>query len=111
MDGKEVFRLAVLRLPEIAETTLAAAGITTEQLNWFIPHQANIRIMDSAIKRLGLAPEKMISTIEEQANTCAASVGISLDISVRNGRIKRGDKILLAAMGGGFTLGAIALEY
>lgn len=111
MDGKEVFRLAVTKLPEIAKATLAAAGITTEQLDWFIPHQANIRIIDAAMKHLNIAPHKVIKTIEVQANTSAASIGVSLDIAVREGRIKRGDKVLLTAMGGGFTLGALALEY
>ena len=111
MDGKEVFRIAVSRLPEIANATMAAAGWNSGMLDWFIPHQANIRIIDAAVKRLGLSPDKVIKTITEQANTSAASIGISLDMSVRSGKIKRGDKILLAAMGGGFTLGALALEY
>jgi len=111
MDGKEVFRLAVSRLPTIAKATLEAAGITTEQLDWFIPHQANIRIIDAAMKHLNIAPRKVVKTIETQANTSAASIGVSLDIAVREGRIKRGDKVLLTAMGGGFTLGALALEY
>ena len=111
MDGQDVFKTAVQKVPEVSLAVLEKAEIPVEKLDWFIPHQANIRIIDAAVKRLGVAEAKVIKTIESQANTSAASVGISLDMAAREGKLKRGDKVLLTAMGAGFTWGAIALEY
>jgi 3-oxoacyl-[acyl-carrier-protein] synthase-3 len=111
MDGKAVFKLAVENFPKVSGEALAKAGMTVADVDWFIPHQANVRIIDAALKHMDMPGEKVVRTIERQANTSAASIGISLDIAVRDGRIRRGDDILLTAMGGGFTWGAMLLKY
>ena len=111
MKGREVFRHAVVNLAEVLSEVLAAAGLTSSDVDWVVPHQANARILDATAKKLGLAPEKVVVTVDRHANTSAASVPLAFDTAVRDGRIKRGDIVVLEAMGGGFTWGAAALRY
>ncbi len=111
MKGKEVFRHAVTNLAAVMGESLAAAGIAADDVDWVVPHQANRRILDATAKKLGLAPAKVIVTVDEHANTSAASVPLALDVAVRDGRIKRGDIVVLEAMGGGFTWGAAVVRY
>ena len=106
MKGREVFRHAVTNLASVMNETLEAAGIEAGEIDWVVPHQANARIIDATVKKLGLDPEKVIVTVDQHANTSAASVPLALDVAVRDGRIKAGDIIVLEAMGGGFTWGA-----
>lgn len=106
MVGREVFRHAVINLAEIVTETLEANGLGTDDIDWLVPHQANKRILDGTAKRLGLAQEKMVVTVDRHANTSAASIPLALDEAVRDGRIKRGHLILMEAMGGGLTWGA-----
>jgi len=106
MKGKEVFRHAVTNLANVLNETLAAADIDPDDVDWVVPHQANARIIDATAKKLGLDPGKVIMTVDQHANTSAASVPLALDVAVRDGRIKPGDIIVLEAMGGGFTWGA-----
>ena len=110
MDGPAVFKLAVNVLEKVALETLAAADVTAEQLDWLIPHQANIRIMQGTCRKLGLPLEKMIATIAEHGNTSAASIPLALDVAVRDGRIRSGHKVLMEGVGGGFTWGAVLVE-
>jgi len=107
MDGQAVFKLAVTVLEEVAGEVLDAAGMTAADVDWLIPHQANIRIMKSTAKKLGLPLERMVVTVDEHGNTSAASIPLALDIAVRDGRVKPGDNILMEGVGGGFTWGAI----
>ena len=111
MKGREVFRHAVVNLATVLTETLDAAGLTAADVDWVVPHQANARILDATAKKLGLAPEKVVVTVDQHANTSAASVPLALDTAVRDGRIKRGDLIVLEAMGGGFTWGAAAVRF
>jgi 3-oxoacyl-[acyl-carrier-protein] synthase-3 len=111
MRGREVFRHAVVNLSEVLNESLGAAGLTPADIDWIVPHQANRRILDATAKKLGLPPEKVIITVDQHANTSAASVPLALDTGVRDGRIKRGDLIVLEAMGGGFTWGASVIRY
>ena len=111
MKGREVFRHAVVNLAEVLNEVLAEVGLTAADVDWVVPHQANARILDATAKKLGLAPEKVVVTVDRHANTSAASVPLALDTAVRDGRIKRGDVVVLEAMGGGFTWGAAALRY
>ena len=111
MKGREVFRHAVVNLAEVLSEVLAAAGLTSADVDWVVPHQANARILDATAKKLGLDPAKIVVTVDRHANTSAASVPLALDVAVRDGRIKRGDLIVLEAMGGGFTWGAAVLSY
>ena len=106
MKGKEVFRHAVTNLADVLREVLANTGVTAEELDWVVPHQANKRILDGTAKKLGLPPEKVIVTVDRHANTSAASVPLALDVAVRDGRIKPGHLVMLEAMGGGFTWGA-----
>ena len=106
MRGREVFRHAVINLSKVVEETLRANGLTAEDIDWLVPHQANKRIIDSTTRKLGLAPEKVVLTVEHHGNTSAASVPLALSTAVDDGRIKEGDLILMEAMGGGFTWGA-----
>ena len=106
MKGREVFRHAVTNLANVMIETLAAAEIEAGDVDWVVPHQANARIIDATAKKLGLDPAKVIMTVDQHANTSAASVPLALDVAVRDGRIKSGDLIVLEAMGGGFTWGA-----
>lgn len=111
MKGREVFRHAVVNLASVMEETLAVAGLESGQVDWVVPHQANARILDATARKLGLAPEKVIVTVDQHANTSAASVPLALDTAVRDGRIKQGDLIVLEAMGGGFTWGAAVVRF
>ena len=106
MRGREVFRHAVANLSSVVEETLAAAGLTTDDVDWLVPHQANRRILDATARKLGLPPERVIVTVQDHANTSAASVPLALDAAAADGRIKPGDLVLMEAMGGGFTWGA-----
>jgi 3-oxoacyl-[acyl-carrier-protein] synthase-3 len=111
MRGREVFRHAVVNLAEVLNEVLSEIGLTSADIDWVVPHQANARILDATAKKLGLSPDKVIVTVDRHANTSAASVPLALDVAVRDGRIKRGDLLVLEAMGGGFTWGAAALRY
>ncbi|UIJ45690.1 ketoacyl-ACP synthase III [Sphingomonas cannabina] len=111
MKGREVFRHAVVNLAAVMNESLSAAGLTSADVDWVVPHQANARILDATARKLGLAPEKVVVTVDEHANTSAASVPLALDTAVRDGRIKRGDLLVLEAMGGGFTWGAAVVRY
>ncbi|MGH6622820.1 MAG: beta-ketoacyl-ACP synthase III [Burkholderiaceae bacterium] len=111
MDGQAVFRLAVSALGASATRMLAQAGMSADQLDWLIPHQANIRIIHAIAKRLGISQDKVIVTVDQHGNTSAASVPLALDVAVRDGRIKRGDAILLQGVGGGFTWGSVLLRW
>ncbi|MEO7411242.1 MAG: beta-ketoacyl-ACP synthase III, partial [Sphingomicrobium sp.] len=111
MKGREVFRHAVKNLADVLNEVLAAANLDASQVDWVVPHQANARILDATARKLGLPIEKVVVTVDRHANTSAASVPLALDTAVRDGRIKRGDLIVLEAMGGGFTWGAAAIRY
>lgn len=111
MDGQAVFKFAVKVLSEAAIEVLDAAGMPIAQVDWLIPHQANIRILQSTARKLGLPPEKVIATVERHGNTSAASVPLALDEAVRTGRIRRGETLLLEGVGGGFTWGAALLKF
>ncbi|MGF1550637.1 MAG: beta-ketoacyl-ACP synthase III [Sphingomonadaceae bacterium] len=111
MKGQEVFRHAVVNLAQVLADVIAKAGYTPGDVDWIVPHQANKRILDATARKLGLPPERMVVTVDEHANTSAASVPLALDVAVRDGRIKKGDLLVLEAMGGGFTWGAAALRY
>jgi 3-oxoacyl-[acyl-carrier-protein] synthase III len=107
MDGPAVFKLAVSVLEKVAHEALAHAGMTADQLDWLIPHQANIRIMNSTAKKLGMAADKMVVTVDQHGNTSAASIPLALDLAVRDGRVKKGDNVMMEGVGGGFTWGAV----
>ena len=111
MKGREVFRHAVINLSDVMGEVLGVAGLTVQDVDWVVPHQANARILDATARKLDLPPEKVIVTVDRHANTSAASVPLAFDTAVRDGRIKRGDLIVLEAMGGGFTWGAAVLRY
>lgn len=111
MKGREVFRHAVVNLASVLNEVLADAGLSSSDIDWVVPHQANARILDATARKLGLPPEKVVVTVDQHANTSAASVPLAFDTAVRDGRIKRGDLVVLEAMGGGFTWGAAALRY
>ncbi len=111
MDGQAVFKFAVRVLSEVAKEVLDKAGLGIDEIDWLIPHQANIRIMQATAKRLGVPADKVVSTVGEHGNTSAASIPLALDLAVRDGRIRRGQKILLEGVGGGFTWGAALIEF
>jgi 3-oxoacyl-[acyl-carrier-protein] synthase-3 len=111
MDGHTVFKFAVKVLAEAAQEALAATGMAPGSVDWVIPHQANIRIMEATMKKLGLPLERMVSTVGEHANTSAASIPLALDVAVRDGRIQPGQHVLLLGVGGGFTWGSILLRW
>ena len=111
MKGREVFRHAVINLARVLTEVLSEAGLSAADVDWVVPHQANARILDATAKKLGLPPEKVVVTVDRHANTSAASVPLAFDTAVKDGRIKRGDIVVLEAMGGGFTWGAAALRY
>ncbi len=111
MNGNAVFRKAVATLDSIARETLANNGIDTSDIDWFVPHQANLRIIKAAAKKLGMPMERVIVTVDEHANTSAASIPLALDVAVRDGRIKRGELLILEAFGAGFTWGSALLRY
>ena len=111
MKGREVFRHAVVNLASVMGEVLELAGLATADVDWVVPHQANARILDATAKKLGLSPDKVVVTVDRHANTSAASVPLALDVAVKDGRVKRGDIVVLEAMGGGFTWGAAVLRY
>jgi 3-oxoacyl-[acyl-carrier-protein] synthase-3 len=111
MDGPAVFKLAVSVLAEVANEALAHAQMTAADIDWLIPHQANIRIMKSTGRKLGLPEDKMVVTVDQHGNTSAASIPLALDVAVRDGRVKPGDNVLMEGVGGGFTWGAILAKF
>jgi 3-oxoacyl-[acyl-carrier-protein] synthase-3 len=111
MDGHAVFKFAVKVLADVAQEALVANGMTAQAIDWLIPHQANIRIMDATAKKLGMPLSKVISTVDRHGNTSAASIPLALDVAVRDGRIQQGQNIMLAAVGGGFTWGSVLLKW
>ena len=110
MKGREVFRHAVTNLAAVMGESLALAGLTGDDVDWVVPHQANARILDATARKLGLDPAKVVVTVDRHANTSAASVPLALDVATRDGRIKQGDLVVLEAMGGGFTWGAAVIR-
>ncbi len=111
MDGQAVFKLAVNVLEKVAHEALEKAQMTPDQVDWLIPHQANIRIMQGTARKLGLPAERMVVTVGEHGNTSAASIPLALDVAVRDGRIQRGQTVLIEGVGGGFTWGASVFRY
>jgi 3-oxoacyl-[acyl-carrier-protein] synthase-3 len=111
MEGNEVFKIAVNRLSDLAEDALKDCNMTSENLNWMVPHQANIRIIKAVAKRVNLPMEKIIQTLDIHGNTSAASIPLALDVGVRDGRIKKGDSLLFEGIGGGFSWGSILAEF
>lgn len=111
MDGPAVFKFAVKVLAEVAQEVLDQAGLDAAAIDWLIPHQANIRIIQSTAKKLGLPMEKVVTTVDRHGNTSAASIPLALDTAVRDGRIRRGETLMLEGVGGGFTWGAILLKF
>ncbi len=110
MDGQAVFKVAVKVLDEVARETLTLCGATVADVDWLIPHQANVRILEATAKRLGIDASKLVVTVDLHGNTSAASVPLALDVAIRDGRIRPGHKVLLQAVGGGFTWGAAFVE-
>ena len=111
MEGNEVFKIAVNKLSEVAEETLTECNMTSEDIDWMVPHQANIRIINAIAKRIKLPLDKVILTLDKHGNTSAASIPLALDTGVRDGRIKKGDTLLFEGIGGGFSWGSVLLEY
>jgi 3-oxoacyl-[acyl-carrier-protein] synthase-3 len=110
MKGREVFRHAVVNLAQVLGEVLEATGHTAAELDWVVPHQANLRILDATARKLGLPFDKVVVTVDRHANTSAASVPLAFDVARRDGRIRDGDLVMLEAMGGGFTWGASLLR-
>lgn len=110
MKGQEVFRHAVTNLASVLNEVMGQAGLSTDQIDWLVPHQANARILDATARKLKLSPDRVVVTVDRHANTSAASVPLALDLAMRDGRIKPGDLVVLEAMGGGFTWGACVLR-
>ncbi|MFO1184211.1 MAG: beta-ketoacyl-ACP synthase III [Bauldia sp.] len=111
MEGREVFKQAVGTIGDVIEASFAGTGLTPADIDWFVPHQANIRIIDASAERLGLPLEKVVRTVAQHANTSAASIPLALDTAVRDGRIRRGHLVVLEAMGGGFTWGSALVRW
>ena len=111
MEGNAVFKMAVNTLDAIVDDTLAANGLEKSDVDWLVPHQANIRILQSTAKKLGMSMERVVTTVDKHGNTSAASIPLALDVAVRDGRIKRGETILMEAFGGGFTWGSVLMKY
>jgi 3-oxoacyl-[acyl-carrier-protein] synthase-3 len=111
MEGREVFRHAVTNIADVVVQTLKASGHKAGEIDWFVPHQANKRIIDGSAQKLGISLDKVVTTVEKHGNTSAASIPLALGVAVADGRIKEGDLILLEAMGGGFTWGAVLLRW
>jgi 3-oxoacyl-[acyl-carrier-protein] synthase III len=111
MEGKEVFRFAVGMVTDVVKDAFEATGLTADDLNWFVPHQANRRIIDMSASKLGIAPEKVVATVHLHGNTSAASIPLALTAAVRDGRIKPGHLVMLEAVGGGFTWGAALVRW
>jgi 3-oxoacyl-[acyl-carrier-protein] synthase-3 len=111
MEGREVFKHAVTMITDVIDDTFEASGYTAKDIDWFVPHQANVRIIDASAKKLGIDPQKVIRTVDCHGNTSAASIPLALSVATADGRIKRGDLVLLESMGGGFTWGAVLLRW
>jgi len=111
MEGREVFRFAVGMVTDVVEAAFAQTGTSAEELSWFVPHQANKRIIDASADKLGIAPEKVVITVDRHGNTSAASIPLALDVAVKDGRIRRGDLVMLEAIGGGFTWGSALIRW
>jgi 3-oxoacyl-[acyl-carrier-protein] synthase-3 len=111
MEGREVFKHAVGMITDVIEASFATTGLSADDIDWFVPHQANKRIIDASAKKLNIAEHKVVITVDQHGNTSAASVPLALATAVKDGRIKQGDLILLEAMGGGFTWGAVLLRW
>jgi len=111
MEGREVFRFAVGMVTDVVEAAFEATGTSAETLDWFVPHQANKRIIDASADKLGIAREKVVITVDRHGNTSAASIPLALDVAVKDGRIKRGDLVMLEAIGGGFTWGSALIRW
>jgi 3-oxoacyl-[acyl-carrier-protein] synthase III len=111
MEGREVFKHAVGMITDVIVDALDATGMTVEDVKWFVPHQANKRIIDASAHKLHIAPEKVVLTVDRHGNTSAASIPLALDVAVKDGRIRKGDIVLLEAMGGGFTWGSALLRW
>ena len=111
MQGREVFKHAVAMITDVIEDVFAQTGFTAADVDWFVPHQANRRIIDASARKLGIPDEKVVITVDRHGNTSAASIPLALDVAVRDGRIKRGDLVLVEAMGGGFTWGASLIRW
>lgn len=111
MEGKEVFKFAVGKVTDVVADAFAATGVTPDQLDWFVPHQANRRIIDMSAQKLGIAPEKVVATVHLHGNTSAASVPLALSVAAADGRIKQGDLVMLEAVGGGFTWGSALIRW
>jgi 3-oxoacyl-[acyl-carrier-protein] synthase-3 len=111
MEGREVFKHAVAMVTDVIEDAFKATGYGAADIQWFVPHQANKRIIDGSAHKLGIAPEKVVITVDRHGNTSAASIPLALDTAHKDGRIKPGDLVLLEAMGGGFTWGSVLLRW
>jgi 3-oxoacyl-[acyl-carrier-protein] synthase-3 len=111
MEGREVFKHAVGMITDVVAASLEAGKATTDDLDWFVPHQANLRIIDASAKKMGIDPAKVVATVALHGNTSAASVPLALSVAVADGRIKKGDLVMIEAMGGGFTWGAVLLRW
>jgi len=111
MEGREVFRFAVGMVSDVVEAAFAATGTTAQDLDWFVPHQANRRIIDASADRLGIAPQKVVTTVQMHANTSAASIPLALAVACADGRIKRGHLVMIEAMGGGFAWGSALIRW
>jgi 3-oxoacyl-[acyl-carrier-protein] synthase-3 len=111
MEGRAVFKHAVAMITDVIQDSFQATGYCADDIDWFVPHQANKRIIDDSARKLGIAPEKVVITVDRHANTSAASIPLALDAAIADGRIKRGDLVLLEAMGGGFTWGAALVRW
>jgi 3-oxoacyl-[acyl-carrier-protein] synthase-3 len=111
MEGRAVFKHAVAMITDVIEDAFRATGYTASDIDWFVPHQANKRIIDDSAHKLGIAPEKVVITVDQHGNTSAASIPLALNAAVRDGRIKKGDLVLLEAMGGGFTWGSALIRW
>ncbi len=111
MEGREVFKHAVTNIAAVMDEALAKAGVTAADIDWFVPHQANLRILDGTARRFGIQDQRVVITVEGHGNTSAASIPLALDTAVKDGRIKKGDLVLMEAMGGGFTWGATLVRF
>jgi 3-oxoacyl-[acyl-carrier-protein] synthase-3 len=111
MEGRAVFKHAVAMITDVIEDAFRATGYTAADIDWFVPHQANKRIIDDSAQRLGIAPEKVVTTVHQHGNTSAASIPLALNTAIKDGRIKKGDLVLFEAMGGGFTWGSALVRW
>jgi 3-oxoacyl-[acyl-carrier-protein] synthase-3 len=111
MEGREVFRHAVVNIASVMDETIKEAGLKPEDIQWFVPHQANRRILEGTAKKLGVPESRIVMTLDRHGNTSAASIPLAFDLAIRDGRIKRGDLVLMEAMGGGFTWGAVLARF